>query len=121
MIRLRPILAILAAAPLFAQQAAYNPDRAQQFLKTYCQTCHQGASPAGNFNVQKLSGIDSDLERWNRLALRIRNGEMPPKGAPAPPVDQREQFTQWIASTLQSAACSDAVAPAPSVIRRLNR
>src|SRR5688572_30074445 len=43
-------LYVLAALPLAAQAADYSFDQAQTFLKTYCQSCHQGTAPAGKFN-----------------------------------------------------------------------
>ena len=46
---------------------------------------------------------------------------MPPKGAPAPPVDQREQFTNWITASVREAACVAGAMPSPTGIRRLNR
>jgi hypothetical protein len=46
---------------------------------------------------------------------------MPPKGAPAPPADQREQFVNWVTISLREAACAAGSAPSPTAIRRLNR
>src|SRR5690349_5433947 len=100
-------LAVLLALPgtLAAQTGDYTFDQAQQFLKQYCQGCHQGNSPAGGFDVRKLSAaasIQPEAERWNKVALRVKNGEMPPKVAPAPPPDQREQFTQWATASVRA-------------------
>src|SRR5262245_21523380 len=91
--------AVALVLPLGAQPAAYDFDAGQKFLKQYCQSCHQGNSPAGKFNIQQLAAaasVTSAAERWNKVAIRVRNGEMPPKGLPAPPVDERENFTQWV-------------------------
>ena len=120
------LLLLLCPLPfvLSAQSGDYSFEQAQQFLKQYCQGCHQGSSPAGGFDVHKLStaaSIQAEAERWNKVALRVTNGEMPPKVAPAPPVDQREQFTQWATASVRAVACSAGVAPARSPIRRLNR
>src|SRR5260370_20938179 len=87
---------IMFPAALAAQRARYSFDDAQAFLKGHCQTCHQGTAPAGGFDTRQIaspSTIRSEAARWNRLALRIRNGEMPPKGVSVPPPDQRQQFT----------------------------
>src|SRR5690348_14252195 len=81
---------------LHAQPPRYSFDDAQAFLKTHCQGCHQGKAPAGGFAIQQLASPDtlrSETDRWNKLALRVRNGEMPPKGAAAPLPEAREQFT----------------------------
>ena len=115
---------IMFPAALTAQPARYSFDDAQEFLKGHCQVCHQGAAPAGGFNVQQLASpatIRSETARWNTLALRVRNGEMPPKGVPAPPADQREQFTNWITASVREASCAAGAMPGPARIRRLNR
>ena len=82
-----------------AQPARYSFDDAQAFLKGNCQLCHQGTAPAGGFDIHHMDSpatIRSESARWNTLALRVHNGEMPPRGALAPSIDQREQFTHWV-------------------------
>src|SRR5437588_4538476 len=115
----------LAASPLLnAQRDNYSFESAKTFLKQYCQTCHQGKSPAGGFDLQRVdatSSLQTDAERWSKLNTRIRNGEMPPKGSPSPDIDQREQFTGWVDAALRSQACAAGITPGPSPIRRLNR
>jgi len=54
-------------------------------------------------------------------AYRVRNGEMPPKGLPAPPVDQREQFINFATVSVRAAACTNSAMPGPSPARRMNR
>jgi len=96
----------------------------QGFLKTYCQGCHQGKSPAGGFAIQRVStpeSVHAETQKWSSLSARVRNGEMPPRGAPAPPIDQREQFTQWVNTTLRADVCAAGITPGPSPIHRLNR
>jgi hypothetical protein len=120
-----PRLCALAAFPaLLGAQAPFAFEDSQQFLKTYCQACHQGSSPAGGFHIQRIAAPDSiarQAERWNKVAIRVRNGEMPPKGATAPAMEQRERFTEWVASSVRAAVCGAGVAPGPARIRRLNR
>src|SRR5580700_5277782 len=119
-------LATLITLPvaLAAQPARYSFDDAERFLKTHCQVCHQGTAAAAGFDIQQIaspSAIRSEAARWNMVALRVGNGEMPPKGAPVPPVDQREQFVDWIAASLRAAGCAEGSMPSPTGIRRLNR
>ena len=111
-------------AVLYAQPASYSFDDANTFLKKNCVACHQGKAPAGGLDIQQLASpatLRPEMARWNKLALRVRNGEMPPKGAPAPPVDQREQFIQWVTSSVREVACADGPAASPARLRRLNR
>src|SRR5213595_4350185 len=119
-------LAILLTLPAAcaAQSARYSFDDAQAFLKANCQICHQGSAAAGGFDIKQISSpatIRSDAERWNMLALRVRNEEMPPKGFPVPPAGQRQQFVSWVTASVREAACAAGAMPAPSRMRRLNR
>src|SRR5580698_4971309 len=118
--------AILIALPaaLGAQPASYSFDAAQAFLKDHCQMCHQGTAPAGGFDIQQISSaatIRSEAARWNSVALRVRNGEMPPKGVLVPPADQREAFANWITLSVRQAGCAAGAMPSAARIRRLNR
>src|SRR5262245_31684722 len=104
-------LAVFLSFPIFlgAQAGRYNFEDAQRFLKTNCQACHQGNSPAGGFGLQQVAtpaSLKSDSARWNKLALRVHNGEMPPKPVPVPPVDQREEFSQWVIASVHEAVCA---------------
>jgi mono/diheme cytochrome c family protein len=119
-------LAFLMATPiaLAAQTGGYSFDDAQRFLKAQCSACHQGAKPAGGFALREIATAEtmrSQPERWNKLALRLRNGEMPPKGAATPPVAEREHFLEWADSALRAAVCSGGPAAGHSPARRLNR
>jgi len=116
-------LAVLAAN-LPAQQGGYSFEKAQSFLTTYCQTCHGGSASSGGFRLQRVSAtasLQSDAQKWASLSNRVHNGEMPPRGAPAPSIDQREEFTQWVNAALRAQACSDGITPGPYPLRRLNR
>src|SRR5262245_25780006 len=117
-------LALAASSAALGAPDGYSFENSQAFLKQYCQACHQGRSPAGGFHVQRVdapASLQADAQKWTALARRIKNGEMPPKGSPAPALDQREQFTQWVDSALRMEACAAGVAPGPALIRRLNR
>ena len=119
-----PLAIAASSAALSAPSDSYSFENTQAFLKQYCEACHQGKSPAGGFHVQRVgapASLRADAQKWTALTLRIKNGEMPPKGAPAPDLDRREQFTQWVDAALRAEACAGGVAPGPALIRRLNR
>jgi hypothetical protein len=125
-LRLSGHLTMLMALPaiLGAQPAGYTFDDAQRFLKSHCQACHQGSAPAGGFPIQQIAApatIRSEAERWNKAALRVHNGEMPPKGFPIPPVNQREQFAQWVTTSVRESVCAAGAMSGTAPIRRLNR
>jgi hypothetical protein len=120
----RWLLSLTLLATSYAQQDTYSFDNAEAFLNQYCQACHQGKSPAGGFPLQRVAtpaSLQSDPEQWSKLTARISRGEMPPKGAPSPAVDQREQFTHWVDAALRAEACASGITPGPAPIRRLNR
>src|SRR4051794_38755824 len=102
---IRAGLAFLLSLPVGAgaQTASYSFDDAQRFLKANCSTCHQGVEPAGGFSLREVSTaetIRSRPERWAKLALRVRNGEMPPRAAGAPALAERGRFLEWTDSAL---------------------
>jgi hypothetical protein len=119
-------LAFLLSIPvgLGAQTGAYSFDDAQRFLQSQCSTCHQGVKPAGGFTLREIAtpaSMRTQPERWNQLALRVRNGEMPPKSAGPPPVADRERFLEWAGLGLRAAVCSGGPAAGRTPARRLNR
>jgi hypothetical protein len=123
MISGRLLLSLLTTACIASPAGPHSFEQAQGFLKTYCQSCHQ-SNGAGGFNVQRVSTAESlrtDAQKWTSLALRVRNGEMPPKGSPAPSLEDREEFTHWVDATLRIEACAAGVTPGPAPLRRLNR
>jgi mono/diheme cytochrome c family protein len=121
---LRWIPLLLCASVSLAADANYSFHAGQQFIKTYCMGCHMGKAPAGGFNVTKLNSEASfgDLpDAWNAFLLRVRAGEMPPKGAPAPGLDKREAVVNWVQENLRAHACSAGISPGRAPIRRLSR
>ncbi|MCX6623668.1 MAG: DUF1592 domain-containing protein [Acidobacteria bacterium] len=79
--------------------------------------CHQGKAPAGELNLERAL----DHEQWQRTSNRVRNFEMPPKGARAPSVEEREAFSAQVAALVHDEVCAAEVKPAPAPIRRLNQ
>ncbi|MFN9084089.1 MAG: hypothetical protein ACK5XD_03830, partial [Acidobacteriota bacterium] len=71
----------------------------QRFLQTYCKSCHAGKAAVGGFRLEKVASPESfatAAQDWSRLALRVRNGEMPPKGSPAPELSAREELARYV-------------------------
>ena len=110
------VISLVLPAQPFAQT--------QGFLKGYCVACHQGAKPSGGFNAAKLTTLQTMMEeprKWSRMLARVRDNEMPPKGAPTPSMEKRDAFTAYVEETMKTAACADGIAPRPALLRRLNR
>jgi len=96
----------------------------QRFLETYCKSCHAGKAAVGGFRLEKVASPESfatAAQDWSRLALRVRNGEMPPKGSPAPELNAREELARYVEQTLRTTACASGIAAGPAPLRRLNR
>ena len=105
----------------WSQVAKYTHADGQQFLKKYCAGCHQGRA-TGGFDIAKLAATSSFRDRaesWSKAALRVHNGEMPPKSAL--PMDVRESFASWVRESLRNEACSAGILPGPAPLRRLSR
>jgi hypothetical protein len=102
---------------------AYSFANAQTFLSTYCHKCHEEKG-TGGFDLHRVStpeSLRSEPQKWTSLITRLRNAEMPPKGAPAPLLEEREIFVNWAEKALRAQACATGVTPGPAPLRRLNR
>lgn len=107
-----------------AGQPIASFEQAQAFLGRYCRPCHQGATPAGGFDVARLgaaSTLQTQAPRWLKVSTRVKQREMPPKGAAAPPLEEMESFTGWVEEAVRRHACAAGPTPGPAVTRRLNR
>ena len=117
-------IALIFLASTLSWAAVDTFDSAQAFLGTHCAKCHQDKGGAGGFKLSRVAAFETlktDGEKWKSLALRVKNGEMPPKGSPAPPIDDRVSFGQWVDHELRNQACGSGIVAGPSPIRRLNR
>lgn len=124
LLTVRCLTAALPLTPAVLATETHSFQDSQAFLKQYCQSCHDGKAAAGGFHLSRVAAPDTlgtAAPKWISVANRVRNGEMPPKGAPAPPVDARESFSGWVEKALRTEACAAGVTPGPAPIRRLNR
>jgi len=112
------------AAAVYAAGAPFERPQADAFLKTYCAKCHDGAAGAGGFRLSQFAVADSftaQASKWKSVERRVRNGEMPPKGSPVPPLDAKEAFGHFVETSLHAAICTLGPRPSPTLMRRLNR
>src|SRR5687768_6440267 len=118
----RAILILALAASASAETGSF--DHVQSVLKQYCVGCHQGARAAGKIDLTQYrtpESVAAARGTWTRVLARVRGSDMPPKGSPAPGIDDREKFLYWVEGALHQAACAGGLVPGPSLIRRLNR
>ena len=118
-------LAVAAGLPHGRAQGGVGSfEDVQSTLKTYCVACHTGKTAAAKVDLTRYNSPEKVVEArttWSRVLARVRTSEMPPKGSPAPGIDERDKFVAWVDGALRQAACAGGLVPGPSPIRRLNR
>jgi Protein of unknown function (DUF1592)/Protein of unknown function (DUF1588)/Protein of unknown function (DUF1585)/Protein of unknown function (DUF1587)/Protein of unknown function (DUF1595)/Cytochrome C oxidase, cbb3-type, subunit III len=115
---------LVAACPAGAADEPRAAGEAAPFLKAYCLKCHDGEKPKGGVHLARLPparGVAADPKTWDAALVRVRDGEMPPKGSDQPPPAEREQFVEWVKQTLNVTVCGAGARPGPAPLRRLNR
>src|ERR1700690_1439705 len=58
-----------------------------------CAPCHSAALASGGLNLVGLNSsatVASQQEAWEKIAQKLRSGEMPPKGVQRPPQAKME-------------------------------
>jgi len=91
-------------------------------ITKYCVGCHGGANPAAGLALDKdttEAAVAAHREIWDRVALNVGSGHMPPAGMPAPTKAQRTTLTQWIQASL--AGDCKLADPGRVTMRRMNR
>jgi hypothetical protein len=79
---------------------------------------------SGGVNVGVFAApasINEKREEWERLLQKVRSGEMPPKGAPKPSVEQVDTLMKFLASEFDRADKAVKADPGRVTARRLNR
>ena len=89
-----------------AADAKPTDDLRRKFFEQYCQTCHTGAEPKGDFRFDSLSQDFADKEnreKWLNVLEQLKTGTMPPKGKPRPAAHEAKALTDWIDGRLAAA------------------
>jgi hypothetical protein len=93
------------------------------FLARYCTQCHGGDTPAAQFDLRPYStmaAVVRDYRHWSLVLERLTAREMPPKQAPQPPVDARQEVIDWVQAVRMNEARKNAGDPGPVLVRRLS-
>jgi hypothetical protein len=100
------ILIGLIVAPTTIGADLSNADLDRRFTQTvrpfvnqYCKGCHSGETPAAQFDLTAFTNTEAVLQalpHWSLVLERLTAQEMPPKGAPQPPAERRQQVVDWI-------------------------
>jgi mono/diheme cytochrome c family protein len=116
------IAALLSAAslPLWADEAQKPSARA--VIDKYCITCHNAKLKTAGLQLYTadIERIGDHAELWEKVARKLRTGEMPPAGLPRP---DKPTYAR-VATELENALDADALAkpnPGRVPVHRLNR
>ncbi len=105
-----------------ALPAVFN-QAVKPILNEYCVTCHSTEKQKGDLDLERFKTFDEikrDPAVWEHALEQVRDKEMPPKDKPQPTAQQRQILTDWLHSTLDEIALSNAGDPGPVVLRRLS-
>jgi len=102
--------------------SAHRPAIDRAMLDRYCVTCHNDRLKRGNLVLAgiPLEPLQANGEIWEKVARKLRSGEMPPAGAPRPD----RAITLTAATALEDGLDREAAAapnPGRVAVHRLNR
>jgi mono/diheme cytochrome c family protein len=125
-VRATPAL-VLWALPLSAAQNP-PPDAFAQtiapFVQKNCALCHNEQTKSGGLVLTKYHDTASlvhDRDVWEKVVIRLRAGEMPPKGMPRPAAEQLAEVTNWIDAQFAEIDRTSKPDPGHLTAHRLNR
>ncbi len=94
------------------------------FLAANCYGCHNARLQSGGLNLEAYktrNAVLQDRDKWERIAQRLRAGEMPPKGLPQPNKAEVETVLKWITGEFAHSDRTAKPDPGRVTTRRLNR
>jgi hypothetical protein len=94
----------------------------RQVLDKYCVTCHSDRLRTASLSLEKLdvAEVPAHADIWEKVALKLRAGAMPPPRSPRPDEATSKAIAAWLEATLDAAA-EAAPDPGARVAHRLNR
>lgn len=128
LIVLLPLLWFMSGAPARQAQVAPRPAAfekiIQPFLADNCYACHNAKRNSGEVNLEQYrsaAAITEHREVWENALLKMRTGEMPPKGAPRPDEAELKTVIAWLEAEFERADRMAKPDPGRVTARRLNR
>ena len=100
----------------------FSADASQALLKTYCIGCHNERLRTGGLSLDRVDTqqIGADPALWERVAHKLRSGQMPPFGRPRPDKGSVDAFVAGLERALDEAAARG-TNPGRPVTHRLTR
>jgi mono/diheme cytochrome c family protein len=121
--------AATSPAPLASNTPATNtvsatvtPADRKQMMMQYCTGCHNDKLKTAGMSVVPLdaNNLQANQATWEKILRRVSLGEMPLRGAPRPPKEKLQEFTAWLAKSLDEQAAAHPN-PGHATVRRMNR
>jgi cytochrome c5 len=82
-------------------------DQDSPVLTKRCTACHGGAKPKGKLAPGTLTAdFQAHGADWQRVADRLTDGTMPPRGKPRPSDTEVKTVIHWVAAGLTAAAAA---------------
>jgi len=106
-----------------AQAPGARAANGSDLVAKYCVSCHSDRLKTGGLSLQNLdlADVPAHAEVWERVARKLRSGEMPPSTVRArPEVREVERFVADLETTLDRAALEHP-RPGRAPVHRLNR
>ncbi len=94
------------------------------FFAENCYGCHSAKLKSGELNLEEYNtaaSLTQDRDKWEIVLLKLRTGEMPPKGMPRPDATELKAVIQWIEGEFERADRLAKPDPGRVTARRLNR
>lgn len=96
----------------------------QPFLAENCLVCHSAKKASGELNLEQFktaAAVMEHREQWELVLLKLKTGEMPPKGFPRPDADELKTVIGWLEAEFDRADRTAKPDPGRVTARRLNR
>jgi hypothetical protein len=96
----------------------------KEFFTSNCYMCHSADLKSGGLDLeqyQMAEDIIKSRDTWERVLVKLRTGEMPPKEMPRPKAAELQSVIQWIEHELELADRRAKPDPGRVTARRLNR
>jgi hypothetical protein len=115
-----------AASPALVAQTAVAPNPVpasnQALIQKYCVTCHSARAKTAGLSLEGTNPAEaaSHAELWEKVAMKLRGGMMPPQGMPRPDPATLEALAAGIEKTIDERALRSPD-PGHKPVHRLNR
>jgi hypothetical protein len=122
------MIGVVGVSPVPSQPAKRDFEKqfnasVRPFLTDYCVSCHSGAKPMAQLDLQRFSSVAAVVEdhpHWSLILQKLSAKQMPPTGAKQPAAEARQKVIEWADGLLKYEARKNAGDPGLVLARRLS-